>query len=91
MSSALGKPFHIGEHERSTLTEAYQATLADWNLFLYDGFGSFDPDVIYNRIEYMATGLDCRIIFLDHLSILLSGLDGDERRTIDQTMTRLRS
>ena len=40
MSSALGKPFHIGEHERSTLTEAYQATLADWNLFLYDGFGS---------------------------------------------------
>ena len=48
-----------------------------------------DPDVIYNRIEYLATGLDCRIIFLDHLSILLSGLDGDER-TIDQTMTRLR-
>ena len=91
MSSALGKPFHIGEHERSALTEAYQATLADWNLFLYDGFGSFDPDVIYNRIEYLATGLDCRIIFLDHLSILLSGLDGDERRTIDQTMTRLRS
>jgi twinkle protein len=91
MSSALGKPFHIGEHDRSALTEAYQATLADWNLFLYDGFGSFDPDVIYNRIEYLATGLDCRIIFLDHLSILLSGLDGDERRMIDITMTRLRS
>ena len=28
---------------------------------------------------------------MDHLSILLSGLDGDERRTIDKTMTRLRS
>ena len=28
---------------------------------------------------------------LDHLSILLSGLDGDERRMIDSTMTRLRS
>ena len=39
----------------------------------------------------MATGLECRVIFLDHLSILLSGLDGDERRMIDQTMTRLRS
>ena len=91
MSSALGKPFHIGEHERSDLTQAYQDTLANWNLFLYDGFGSFDPDVIYNRIEYLATGLDCRVIFLDHLSILLSGLDGDERRMIDQTMTRLRS
>ena len=35
--------------------------------------------------------MECRIIFLDHLSILLSGLDGDERRMIDVTMTKLRS
>jgi twinkle protein len=66
-------------------------TMANWNLYLFDGFGSYDPDVIYNRIEYLASGLDCRIIFLDHLSILLSGLDGDERRMIDTTMTKLRS
>jgi len=91
MSSAIGKSLHIGEHERSALTEAYNATLANWNLFLFDGFGSFDPDIVYNRIEYLACGLDTRVIFLDHLSILLSGLDGDERRIIDQTMTRLRS
>ena len=58
---------------------------------MFDGFGSFDPDLIYNRIEYMATGLECKIIFLDHLSILLSGLSGDERRMIDSTMTKLRS
>ena len=91
MSSAVGKPLHIGEHEHSDLVKFYDDTLAKWNLYLFDGFGSFDPDVIYNRIEYMATGLDTRIIFLDHLSILLSGLDGDERRMIDTTMTRLRS
>jgi twinkle protein len=65
--------------------------MATWNLYLYDGFGSYDPDVIYNRIEYLASGLDCRIVFLDHLSILLSGLEGDERRMIDTTMTKLRS
>ena len=35
--------------------------------------------------------MECRVIFLDHLSILLSGLDGDERRMIDTTMTKLRS
>ena len=91
ISSAIGKSLHIGEHERSTIADAYQETLAKWNLFLFDGFGSYDPDVIYNRIEYLASGLDCRVIFLDHLSILLSGLDGDERRMIDTTMTRLRS
>ena len=91
MSVAVGKSLHMGTHERSTLTEAYQATLANWNLFLFDGFGSYDPDLIYNRIEYLAAGLDARVIFLDHLSILLSGLDGDERRMIDTTMTKLRS
>ena len=91
MSSACGKQFHIGTHERSDLTEAYQNTLAQWNLYLFDGFGSFDPDNIISRIRYLAAGLDCRIVFLDHLSILLSGLDGDERKMIDTTMTKLRS
>ena len=91
MSTAVGKALHIGQHEQTELEKDFHSTIADWNLYLFDGFGSFDPDVIYNRIEYLASGLECRVIFLDHLSILLSGLDGDERRTIDQTMTRLRS
>jgi twinkle protein len=91
MSSALGTNLNLGEHNVRKLTEAYDASLDRWNLFLFDGFGSFDPDIIYNRIEYLALGLDCRIIFLDHLSILMSGLDGDERRMLDITMTRLRS
>ena len=91
MSVGVGKALHIGEHDKATLEDAYARTMATWNLFLYDGFGSYEPDVIYNRIEYLASGLDCRIVFLDHLSILLSGLDGDERRMIDQTMTKLRS
>ena len=90
MSSAVGKPLHIGEHSESELKKDFHNTIDNWNLYLFDGFGSFDPDVIYSKIEYLASGLECRIIFLDHLSILLSGLDGDERRTIDITMPRLR-
>ena len=39
----------------------------------------------------MALALDIKIIFLDHLSILISGLEGEERKMIDVTMTRLRS
>ncbi len=91
MSAAVGTSLHLGEHERSELESAYNETLAKWNLFLFDGFGSFDPDIIYNRIEYLASGLDTKVVFLDHLSILMSGLEGDERRMIDTTMTRLRS
>jgi twinkle protein len=40
----------------------------------------------------MAKAMGCTHIFLDHLSIVVSGLaDGDERRIIDNTMTKLRS
>ena len=91
MSTAVGKNYHIGEHDQEELNTAFSNSIANWNLFLFDGCGSFDPDIIYNRIEYLATGLDCKVIILDHLSILLSGLEGDERRMIDTTMTRLRS
>ena len=91
MSAAVGKSLHLGDPSHEELTKAFDSTLNRWKLYLFDGFGSFDPDIIYNRIEYLATGLDCKFIFLDHLSILVSGLEGDERRTIDITMTRLRS
>ena len=91
MSTAVGKNYLLGEYEREELDAAYKRSIANWNLYLFDGFGSYDPDLVYSRIEYMACGLECRVIFLDHLSILLSGLEGDERRMIDTTMTRLRS
>ena len=91
MSVAVGKPLHIGEHEQRELESSFRDSIANWNLYCFDGFGSYDPDLIYNRIEYMATGLDCKVVFLDHLSILLSGLEGDERRMLDITMTKLRS
>ena len=91
MSAALGKSLHLGEHDQKELVDAFDSTMANWNCYFFDGWGSFEPDVIYSRIEYLAVGLECRVIFLDHLSILLSGLEGDERKMIDQTMTRLRS
>ena len=91
MSSAVGKSLHLGTPDRSELVEAFDKTIKDWNLHLFDGFGSYDPGTIYERIEYLASGLETKVVFLDHLSILLSGLDGDERQMIDRTMTRLRS
>ena len=91
MSVATSQALHIGEHDTETLKDAYDRSLAVWDLHLHDHFGSLDPDVIYSRCEYMALGLETKVIFIDHLSILLSGLDGDERRCIDKTMTNLRS
>ena len=48
---------------------------------LLQHFGSLDPDRLIDQITYMATGEECDVIFLDHLSLVVSGLsDGDERK-----------
>ena len=60
-------------------------------MFLYDHFGSCDSENLLARIRYMVRGLECKWIFLDHISIVVSGIDdGEERRIIDNTMTKLR-
>jgi len=60
---------------------------------LYDTFGSMESQDLYNKIRFMAKGLDCKIIWLDHLTILISDLgEGtDERRAIDTIMLKLKS
>jgi twinkle protein len=62
-------------------------------LNLYDSFGSMDSEDLYNKIRFMVKGLDCKVIWLDHLSILVSSLGqiGDERRAIDSIMHELKS
>ena len=72
--------------------EAFDKTAGSGNLVLYDHWGSIDPANLLNRVRYMAKAMECEFIFLDHLSIVVSALEaGDERRMIDNTMTRLRS
>lgn len=74
------------------LKEAFDATLGSNRIYLFDHFGSSDVDNISNRIRYMAKACDCRVVFLDHISIVVSGQDlGDERKAIDNMMTKLRT
>ena len=74
------------------LKEAWDEVASD-NLYLYDHFGSTDSDNLLNKIRYMNKALGCDYIFLDHLSIVMSGASAslDERRLIDNTITNLRT
>jgi twinkle protein len=72
--------------------EAFEATVGSGKMVLYDHWGSIDPANLLNRVRYMARAMECKYVFLDHLSIVVSAMEsGDERRTIDATMTKLRS
>lgn len=61
-------------------------------VFFYDHWGSIDGENLFQRIRYLSHACHCKWIVLDHISIVVSGdKEGDERRNIDNLMTRLRS
>jgi hypothetical protein len=72
--------------------KSFEKTVGSGRVFFYDHWGSLESDNLLNHIRYMSKALGVEYIVLDHLSIVVSGLDsGDERRIIDNTMTKLRA
>lgn len=62
----------------------------DDNLVMLDHFGSLSVDELMNKIRHMHFVDGCRYIFLDHISLVLSGSRvADERRELDIVMTEL--
>jgi|TARA_R100001530_G_scaffold136363_1_gene116727 twinkle protein len=90
----LNKPIHLQniEVDPEDLKKAFDETLGTGNLFLYDHWGSMEPEHLFSKLRYMVKGLGCEYLILDHISIVISGMDrGDERRLLDFIMTKLRS
>ena len=94
MGIHLNKPIYLNPQEctEEELKGAFDATVGSGRYFTYDHWGSVSEDNLLSKIRYLVTSVDCKIIFLDHISIVVSGMEGgDERRMIDNTMTKLRS
>lgn len=94
MSLAINKPLHLGtvEVSQDELKEAFDSTLGTGRVYLYDHWGSTDSQNLMDKIRYLASGCECGWVILDHISIVVSGMEGgDERRLIDNTMTKCRA
>lgn len=94
MGIHLNRPIHQGvgslELSEKDRLDAFHSFSS--SLYLYDSFGSIDPDNLLDRLRYLAVGLGCDVLVLDHISIAVSGIeDIDERRALDVMMTKLRS
>jgi len=99
LRSKKNKPL-IDEVSDTLTEEEYnqaKAEISSKPLYLYDHIGNANINNIINRLEYMAMGLDCQVIFLDHITLLgnmllSSGSDfgNDERLVLDSVMKKLR-
>ena len=94
MSLYLDRPLHLPDTvvSEEEIKESFDNTLGTDRLFFFDSFGSTAIDNIVNRVRYLAKGCDCKYVFLDHLSIIVSAQsNGDERKAIDEMVTKLRT
>lgn len=89
----LGVPAHLPDSGLSLQDQESAITSLvkhSGRLYLHSHFGSDDPDDILGLIHYLVAVNKCKFIFLDHLTMLVTGLEGDdERRTLDYLSTKL--
>jgi len=93
MSIEANKPLHLDldNTDDEELRGYWDKTMGKGRMFMYDHFGSTSEDNLLSKVRYLAKGLDCKWIVLDHLSIVVSDQDVvDERKAIDSIMTKLR-
>lgn len=83
-------PKSITDDEREA---AWTDVFENDNFYLYDSFAESQEDRLLAKLGYMVHGLGRKVIILDHISIVVSGMDegGDERKTIDRLVTKLKS
>ena len=80
---------HVSKEEMRTY---FDATVGTGRVYMFDHFGSNSIDNIVSRVRFLAKGLDCKYVIIDHVSIIVSDQShGDERRALDEIMTRLRT
>jgi len=94
ISIQLNKPIHLEQTEvpEDELKKAWDTVINNDRLHLYNHFGSTSDNNLLNRVRYIAKSLHVDYVVLDHLSMVVSGIaEGDERRLIDNIMTKLRT
>jgi twinkle protein len=96
MSIYLNSPINNSpeiNHTKPEYKEAYDNVIANGKFRIYDHFGSTKIDNLLSKIRYLIVACGCDWIVLDHISIVVSGLEDndDERKNIDLLMTKLRS
>jgi len=94
MSISADKPLHLPDVRAGVdtveLRGYYDAVINNDRVVVWDHFGSNSIHEVLAKIRHMHN-LGCKYIFLDHLSIIVSDQNGDERKQLDEISTKLKT
>lgn len=94
MSISAMKPLHLPDVrdkvEDTELKNYFDSTCNNDGMVIWDHFGSNSIEAVLNKIRHMHN-LGCKYIFFDHLSIVVSDQNGDERKQLDEISTKLKT
>jgi len=92
MSIHRNKRYNLPDTEKTLdeLRSAYDEIINSERVVIYDHFGSNEIDGIIAKVKHMAA-IGCKYIVLDHLSIVVSDQNGDERKQLDEISTKLKT
>lgn len=86
-------PCHIPDFNvpDQDIKEAYRHVIKrDERLHIYSHFDTNDPDVILDRIRFLVGPCNCKVVFLDHITLLATALnEGDTVKFLDYLSTKL--
>lgn len=90
----LGKRIHLDGvgYTGQEIDDAFDTLHLGSRVQLWDHWGSSQIDSVISRLRYLAKAMNCKLLVLDHISIVVSGnATSNERQTLDELMTRLRT
>ena len=79
-------------YDEEELDKLYDKVMDSDRVFIHAHHGINDIDEIFSKLRYIIIGCQCKWVVIDHLHMLVAAIsEGDERRSIDNIMTSLRS
>ena len=81
-----------GEEQLNTIFDKVYGGNNKDRVWIHSHFGITDIEEIFSKLRFLIVGCECKWVVVDHLHMLVSAMvEGDERRAIDNIMTKLRS
>lgn len=87
----MGVPVHLDNSisPETTIAAVQNVCKRDNRLYFYKNFGGSDINAVLNQIRWLATACGCKLVFLDHITRIVTSIHGnDERADLDFISTR---